>query len=261
MDRAPSLSLVCLILTTLFQACAGGPSPRNEDPVDDTALKSDIQALDSGDAEKREKARKNILLLGPVVCRDLGREVVGRVEDADAGPGLVCLLRLLGALGGSGAGRPLRAAALKRPLETGIRVEAVRALGMCDAPEGPATLVECSRKGEPLPLRVAAVASLGKYVASAEAREALRGHLALGPAVLREKSGRALLAWGKAELREDFKARLLDAHPGVRLVAVSYFRQHPHSSAEPLLQALASTDPDVRIAAAAGAALGALERD
>jgi HEAT repeat protein len=221
-------------------------------------LKEDLKALDSGDARLRRSAENHILTLGGRVCRALGREVKARTESGDTGPGYVCLLRLLGAVGIPEAWRPLCVAATKHALAPSVRVEAIRALGTLGTAEGVDPLVECAGEGEPMALRLAAIKALAPFADREAARTALLSHLALGAPPIRESAAKALQGCRDRGVRDHFLARLVDGHSGVRLLAVSYFLRHPSPKAASPLKSLAASDSDLRVVVAAGRALEAL---
>lgn len=255
--RLPRL-LVFALSAVLAASCASTPADSGGAGPEPGKLKAPIEALDSSDARARKDAQEQILGMGPVVCRNLGREVSGRLERLDAGPGFVCLLRLLGALGGQEACVPLSSAARKRALDPAVRVEAIRALGTLGRPEAVGALLECASESEPLPLQLASLKALAAHATATPVRAALHRLMALGDAGVREEAARSMLSCAEPDTRSAFRIRLLDASPSVRIVAATYFTLHPDPEAEILLRTLTGHDTDLRVVMAAGKALKAL---
>jgi hypothetical protein len=250
------LSLLALLLIVPVPfGCSSGPDASTSGDGRDADTDAAIRGLDSDDARERALARERLLGQGRGVCRALGRELCLRLESGDTGPGFPCVVRLLGAFGGPDALDPLRRAALKRALDPGLRVEAIRSLGMTGAPAGVPALAECAGPAEPLPVRIAAAAALAAFTATSEARETLKGLLCEGPDPLREEACRSLLPCEGEDLREFFLVRLADRSPAVRLAAVSYFQRRPFAEAAAPLGTLAKNDRDLRVVIAAGKAL------
>ncbi|MHC4780541.1 MAG: HEAT repeat domain-containing protein [Planctomycetota bacterium] len=252
------LALV-VVPVLLAGGCASSETTEDGKSLHRADFEPDLEALESRDPHVRLSAQRRFSALGPRVCRILGREVKARTGTGDAGPGFVCLLRLLGATGGGETWRPLCEAALKRALSPSVRIEAVRALATLGSPEGVDALVECSSDDEPTTLRLAAMAALTPFAGKKTACPALLRYMAMGAPSVRESAARALQDVEESSVREQFLSRLLDTHAGVRLIAVTYFLRYPHPGAATTLQILAVRDPDYRVALAAGKALAALD--
>jgi len=251
-------SLVIALLGLAPLACSSNETREDAPRFDEKRLEVTMVDLDSRDASLRKDAREEILRMGRRVCRALARELAGRMERSDTGSGFVCLLRMLGALGGEEACTPLSRAARKRALEDAVRVEAVRALGTLGSPQVVGALLECAGETEPLVLRLASVSALGVHNEAEPVRSALARYLCTGSDPVRESAARSLLSCPSASVGESFRLRLLDASPGVRLLAVTYFTRRPSPGAEPILKVLAAHDPDIRVASAASKALEAI---
>ncbi|MHC5081304.1 MAG: HEAT repeat domain-containing protein, partial [Planctomycetota bacterium] len=236
-------ALLLGLLAGSLPACQSAPGTGGSSRAKAEVSTEDLKALNSRDARMRKRARERILTLGAPVCRALGREVTSRAESLEIGPGFICLLRILGALGGPEAGAPLCRAACKRPLGPAVRVEAVRALGMLRLPGVEEALLECAGAREPVTVRIAALRAR-------QVRSGLLKHLAFGTAPVRESAARSLLSCREREVRAQFRCRLLDVSPSVRLLAVGYQIRNPDPTALILLRSLAIRDTDLRVAAA-----------
>lgn len=261
--RYPVLSpvlLLAVLAAFLGAGCSSGETRDDEPAVDERDLHPHLEALDSKDSRRRLEARETILAMGPAVCRSLSREVRHRTESDDTGPGFICLVRLLGALGGVDAVRPLTDVSLKRPLDASVRVEAVRALATTGDGGAVRALAECAGAEEPMALRLAAIRALSLHAGADAARRTLQDHLCTGTGPVRSAAARSLLAIDDVSLRPLFRLRLLDADPAVRSAAVAWFQLHPDPEAEILLRLLAKKDRDFAVAMAAGKALEALSR-
>jgi HEAT repeat protein len=252
----PLFSVLALALP--FLGCASGGDPVEKRELVETELRPHLEALDSKNPRHRDSARDRIGALGSKACRVLCREVKARTESGETGPGYICLLRLLGALGGEDTWRSLGTAAQKRALSPSVRIEAVRALGTLGAVEGVDALIDCAGEEEPLTIRLAALGALAPFSERKDVCGTLLGHMALGAPSVRESAAKALQNCKDPTVRDQFLARLVDIHPGVRLLAVCYFIRFPFPGATSPLETLAAHDPDVRVVLAAGKALAAL---